>query len=224
MSSKYYQLQSEFDPAYDYEGSGSQKKKSSRARGRLIEKRIRKKRKRNIKNQELKKVGKIDFEEYSSLKDELLSWKMLKYDMLERMREVVEDIEEVKNNSLSLSQVHYMTEESISNAFNDVNETLSVAIQDIEYKQKTMTDFVINAYENKQLQGPPGPQGQPGPMGPKGERGETLLQQGQKGDAGEMGRRGPSGFKGEPGRTGWDENSYLRLKLGYFEFRLFEGT
>lgn len=139
--------------------------------------------------------------EFATLKNELLSWKVLKFDIIEKVREIADDFESVKNGTNQLAIVD-LIEEAVEGSFLVFNTTLVSNIDEMREKQFQLENFVINAHKNGQLRGPQGPQGRPGPIGPKGDLGETKLMKGAKGDIGDTGRRGLLGFKGEPGRTG----------------------
>ena len=118
------------------------------------------------------------------------------------MREIADDVQDVKNETVNYEKVVKMAENAVNTEFTMFNSTFWTDVENLRTKQFQIEDFVINAYKNNQLRGPAGPSGKRGPAGPKGDIGETKMMKGPKGDIGEPGRRGTLGFKGEPGRTG----------------------
>jgi hypothetical protein len=196
--------QQDFDPGYEYD-NGSGEQMNPRARAKLIEKKVRHKRRRNTRKLAETKYN-VNIEDFSILKEEILSWKYLKYDMLAKVRQISDEVQKSKNSSVDSQKMLSLVRDEINFKLNDENSTWVNNFKELSTKHYSLEDFVINAYKNKQLKGPPGPPGFVGPMGPPGP---TTLVSGPKGELGERGLRGTSGFKGEPGRTG----NFIEVKL-----------
>ncbi|CAG5079144.1 Oidioi.mRNA.OKI2018_I69.PAR.g9182.t1.cds [Oikopleura dioica] len=161
----------EYDYAFSGSGDGAYYPNAWEMRAALVD-RVRDKRQNSLPEENF-----FDME-IEEIKDELKSWKHMKFDFLSQIRTLSDNFSSLES---KIKQF-------------EINEK---DFYDLEERHNSVERFLINAHKNKDLQGPPGIQGQ------KGELGPVRLVAGPVGPPGEPGRRGEPGFKGEPGRTGY---------------------
>ena len=126
----------------------------------------------------------------------------MKFDIIDKVRRITDDMESVKSDSIDESSVIHIVDEAFESLNSKISINFTQEVESVERRQTSLENFVISAHKNGELIGPAGPPGPIGPPGPKGQIGPTRIQEGPKGEPGDTGRRGPAGFKGEPGRTG----------------------
>ena len=134
--------------------------------------------------------------------NKLILDKVLKFDIIDKVRRITDDIESVKIDSIDESTVIHIVDEAFESLNSKISINFTQEVESVERRQTSLENFVISAHKNGELIGPAGPPGPIGPPGPQGQIGPTRIQEGPKGEPGDTGRRGPAGFKGEPGRTG----------------------
>ncbi|CBY12079.1 unnamed protein product, partial [Oikopleura dioica] len=168
----------DYDREYDYasagSGDGSYFPNAWDMRAALVD-RVRDKRQNSFPEKQI-----FDME-VEDIRDELKSWKHMKFDFLSQIRTLNENVATIESRC---------------------NSTIIIdqRIEDIEERQSSVERYLINAHKNKELIGPPG---RPGVQGQKGELGPVREVPGPLGPPGDPGPRGQIGFKGEPGRTGY---------------------